>query len=103
MNISANINYVVNSSDTIYPSFSAYWDDNATLTGSGTGKFNVTLKDTNGTVYLRINGTTIYATNLSANVYNVSYAFASAGTYLYNWTSYENGTSHNANTSANRN
>jgi intein/homing endonuclease len=88
--------------DTTYPSFSAYWDDNATLTGSGTGKFNVTLKNTNGTVFLRINGTTIYATNLSANVYNVSYAFGSSGTYLYNWTSYGNGTGHNVNISSNQ-
>ena len=88
--------------DTIYPDFSEYYDDNATLLDTGTGHFNVTVKNTNGTVILHINNTDIYATNLSADYYNVSYAFSSAGTYQYNWTAYGNGTSHNLNTSAER-
>jgi len=93
---------ITEAGDTIYPDFSDYWDDNATLKDTGTGHFNVTVKNTNGTVILHINNTDIYATNLSADYYNVSYAFSSAGTYQYNWTAYGNGTSHNLNTSAER-
>jgi len=86
--------------DTIYPTFSNYWDNNATLVTNGTGMFNVTILNTNGTVYLNINGTSIQATNLTANVYNASISLTT-GTYLYNWSSYGNGTSHNLNYSAN--
>ena len=86
-------------SDTIYPLFSNYLDNNGTLLGTGTGLFNVTVANTNGTVILHINGTNILASNLSANVYNASHTFTSSGTYNYNWTAYGNGTSHNLNTS----
>jgi len=88
--------------DPIYPIFSDYYDDNATLEDTGTGHFNVTVKNTNGTVFLWINNTKIYATNLSADNYNVSYTFTRAGTYIYNWTSYGNGTDNNKNISSNR-
>jgi len=85
--------------DTEYPSFSNYWDNNGTLLDSGTGLFNVTLLSTNGTVYLNINGSQVIAKNETANVYNASYDFAEAGTYAYNWTSYGNGTEENYNIS----
>ncbi|MEK6850746.1 MAG: hypothetical protein AABX85_04175 [Nanoarchaeota archaeon] len=88
--------------DTIYPTFNNYWDDNASLTGSGTGNFNVTLTNTNGTVLLEINNTNITATNLTASVYNVSYSFTSAGTYTYRWHSWGNGTDNNYNKSIDR-
>jgi|GEM_PF-2042048 len=101
-NISVTRSYTVNISDPIYPVFSNYWDNNATLISSGTGEFNVTVKDTNGTVILHINGTHILATNLTAYVYNVSFNFEKNGTYLYNWTAYGNGTKYNLNISANR-
>jgi hypothetical protein len=88
--------------DIEYPQFSSYWDDNATLIGSGNGKFNVTVANTNGTVILHISNQDITATNLTTNVYNASYDFTSSGNYLYNWTAYGNGTLHNLNTSENR-
>jgi hypothetical protein len=64
--------------------------------------FNVTLLNTNGTVLLEIDGNNITATNLTADVYNVSYDFTSAGTYTYRWHSWGNGTSNNYNVSTDR-
>jgi lysophospholipase L1-like esterase len=89
--------------DTVYPIFSNYWDNNATLDGSGRGLFNVTVANTNGSVYLNINGQSIQATNLTANIYNASYDFSSGGTYTYNWSAYGNGTNNNLNTTTNFN
>ena len=76
----------------IYPIFSNYYDNNATLSGSGTAIFNVTVNNTNGTVWLFINGANYTATNLTANVYNVSLTLE-AGTYNYTWNAYGSGTS----------
>ncbi len=86
----------------LYPIFSNYWDNNGSLVGSGTGLFNVTVINTNGTVWLSINGTNYTATNLSLNMYNVSVAGLLNGTYTYNWTAYGNGTNKNTNKSDNR-
>ena len=88
--------------DEIYPIFSNYWDNNATLIGGGTGLFNVTVKNTNGTVLLEINNTNITATNYAGDNYNASYDFTSNGTYAYRWHSWGNGTSHNYNKSVKR-
>ncbi|MFH1585225.1 MAG: LamG-like jellyroll fold domain-containing protein [archaeon] len=88
--------------DNEYPVFSNYWDNNATLVGSGTGLFNVTLLSTNGTVLLEINNTNYTATNVTASVYNASAVFSTNGTYTYRWHSWGNGTSHNYNVSGNR-
>jgi len=97
------VDYIgLNVSQTIYPTFSDYYDDNASLLDTGTGHFNVTVANTNGTVILHINNTNIYATNLSASNYNVSYNFTHGGNYLYNWTAYGNGLSHNQNISYDR-
>jgi len=41
---------IVAGDDLVYPTFSNYWDNNATLGGSGIGLFNVTVNNTNGTV-----------------------------------------------------
>ena len=91
--------YEYNLSDTSYPQFSAYWSNNASLNDSGTGKFNVTLSNTNGTVWLEINGINVTAKNMTANIYNASYAFSYPGTYNYKWYSWGNGTNHNFNVS----
>lgn len=103
--IKNNITYEIwnegEEADSIYPIFTVYYDDNASLQGSGTGHFNVTVANTNGTVILHINGTNIYATNRSADNYNVSFVFTHGGNYMYNWTAYGNGTSHNINISNN--
>ena len=101
-NSSALRYYTVNASvivDTIYPIFSNYWDNNATLIDSGIGFFNVTILNTNGTVWLEINNTNLTATNIAENVYNVSYDFTQNGTYSYMWHAYGNGTSNNKNNS----
>ena len=96
--LSFNITAEAGASDTEYPLFYDYWDDNATFTNSGTANFNVSVNMTNGTVLLEINGTNVTATNLSANIYNVSY-FLLNGTYAYRWHSWGNGTSQLFNTS----
>jgi sporulation protein YlmC with PRC-barrel domain len=84
--------------DTIYPVFSNYWDNNATLTGNGTAIFNVTITNTNRSVFLEINGTNYTANNISASVWNYS-LFLVNGTYSYRWWAYGNGTSNNLNNS----
>jgi surface protein len=80
--------------DTSYPQFFDYWSNNGSLTKSGTGLFNITLLNTNGTVLLEINGQNITATNKSGNgtTFNATYSFFSAGTYSYKWHSWGNGT-----------
>ncbi|MDP1695713.1 MAG: PQQ-binding-like beta-propeller repeat protein, partial [archaeon] len=88
--------------DVTPPTFSNYYDNNASLVNSGTGIFNVTLTNTNGTVWLQINNTNITANNITASVYNVSYAFTGNGTYTYRWYAYGNGTSNLLNNSGTR-
>jgi len=94
--------YVVETSDIAFPIFLNEWDDNGTLFDSGTGHFNVTILNTNGTVFLNINGTSIVATNLSLNVYSASYFFSGSGDYPYSWSSWGNGTLENYNISSER-
>ncbi len=99
-NLSSTRSYVVNDVDSVYPSFSNYSDNNATLNNTGVGWFNVTVLNTNGTVLLEINNENITATNLSANVYNASYSFTTNGTYNYVWHSFGNGSLNNYNLSS---
>jgi len=87
--------------DTLYPIFSTYWDDNATLNGNGIANFNVTILNSNGTVFLQINNTNYTATNLTLTIYNVSVSLTT-GVYSYYWGSWGNGTSHNYNISSTR-
>jgi hypothetical protein len=75
--------------DSSYPIFSAS-DNNGTLTNSGIGLFNVTVENTNGTVWLNINGENISSTNQS-NIFLANYSFTQAGTYQYRWYAYGNG------------
>ncbi len=89
--------------DPNYPIFSNYSDNNGTLNNSGTGLFNITILNTNGTVFLEINGTNITATNFTNNNYNTSYSFTANGTYSYKWHSWGNGSSRNYNVSETRN
>ncbi len=60
------------SSGTLYPIFSNYYDNNASINSSGDALFNVTVTNTNGTVLLTINGSNYHASNLTSNVYNLS-------------------------------
>ncbi|MDD5193118.1 MAG: hypothetical protein PHF67_00880, partial [Candidatus Nanoarchaeia archaeon] len=89
----------VNVADMIYPIFSNYSDNSGTFITNGTGWFNVTVENTNGTILLQINNLNYTATNLTSNVYNVSVDFTSAGTYSYEWISFGNGSSKNQNIS----
>jgi hypothetical protein len=82
--------------DYIYPTFSNYYDNNGTITNSGIGIFNVTLADTNGTVWLEINNVNVSVSNIS-NVFNTTYSFTNSGTYQYRWGAYGNGTNKNIN------
>ena len=90
-------------SDDIYPIFSNLTDNNASLINLGIARFNVSILNTNGSVYLNVNGQNYSASNLTANNYNVSLSLDSSGSYDYYWYSYGNGTQHNYNTSLTRN
>ena len=89
--------------DNNYPIFSNYQDNNGGQTGIGLGRFNVTLNNTNGTVWLEINNTNVSATNITSNIYTSSYTFTLNKTYSYRWFAYGNGTSRNLNNSGLRN
>jgi len=91
-NISFNV-------DTSYSSFYNFITNNASFIGNGTGLFNITVNNTNGTVVLVVNNVQMTAVNLSYNVYNDSYYFSTEGVYEYYWISYSNGTSHLLSTS----
>jgi len=93
----SNLKYYTVNLSLIYPTFSDYWDTNATLIDSGTALFNVTLQNTNGTVFLEIDGTNYTATNIT-NIYNVSVDLTN-GTYNYYWGSWGNGSSNEYNIS----
>ncbi|MDD5012397.1 MAG: LamG domain-containing protein [Candidatus Nanoarchaeia archaeon] len=96
---SANRSLIISSIDTIYPVFFSYYDNNATLIDTGTGLFNVSVNNTNGTVWLEINKVNTTAYNVTANVYNTTYTFATGGNYDYRWHAYGNGTNNNYNSS----
>ena len=87
--------------DTFYPIFSNYWDNNGSQFDGGTGYFNVTVINTNGSVYLTYNNTNYTATNSSGNAttFNFTITGLTTGTYSYNWSSYGTGSMHNFNTS----
>jgi len=101
--VSSWTNYsIMGDSDTTYPTFSNYSDNNGTIYNSGIGLFNVTVLNTNGTVILTFNNTNYTATNLTANVYNVSVALTTSGVYNYSWSSYGNGSLNLYNSSTTR-
>jgi len=75
------------------PLFSSLTDNTNSLTLNGTGLFGVTVENTNGSVYLEIDGQNITASNVS-NIYNATHEFTASGTYPYSWHSWGNGTQH---------
>lgn len=81
------------------PIFSNQTDNNGTLINSGTGQFNVSVNQTNGTVILNIDNTNITATTSDNVVYLASHTFSSAGNYPYYWSSYGSGVYANYNQS----
>jgi flagellin-like protein len=97
-----NLGTVETINDEYYPQFSGYSSNTNSFLDIGTGIFNVTVLNTNGTVYLEINGTNILAIG-NNNVYSVSTPISSAGTYSYKWYSFGNGTAKNYNVSGDNN
>ncbi|VVB82200.1 beta-1,4-mannooligosaccharide phosphorylase [uncultured archaeon] len=100
---------VLNAADSFYPQFSGYWEDNASLNNSGIGHFNVTLSNTNGTVWLQVTvgdeavyNITATNTSGSANVFNATYNFGFGQVYNYTWISWGNGVNNNYNSSGMR-
>lgn len=94
-NQTADFVYTVNNPDAIYPIFSNVEDNSYTMNGSGTGLFNVTVINTNGTVQLNFNGIN-YSSSALGNIYYVNLSLNN-GTYIYYWSAYGNGTSKNYN------
>jgi hypothetical protein len=88
--------------DTNYPIFYNYKDNNGTLINNGYATFNVSINNTNGTTLFQINNTNFTAYNYSGNVFNVTIYLNMNGSYSYNWISYGNGTSRNFNISNTR-
>lgn len=76
--------------DNTYPIFYNYNND--------LNRFNVTVNNTNGTVYLNLNDVNYTASNLTSNVYNVTVG-SLPGIYNYYWVSFGNGSLANYNKS----
>ncbi|CAK0754683.1 hypothetical protein CCP1ISM_590001 [Azospirillaceae bacterium] len=89
--------------DMNFPQFSDYWDNNASLVGSGDVILNVTVSSTNSTVWVTFNNTNYPASNHSdtPTVFNVTILNYGNGTFIYNWTSWGNGTDKNKNSTVN--
>ena len=85
-------------SDTEYPIFNNYYDNNGTINSTMLSRFNVTILSTNGSVLLQINNTNYTASNLTNNEFNVGISLTNK-TYSYQWISWGNGSSHNINKS----
>ena len=83
--------------DPIFPQFLNTMD-NSGINYTKLSNFNTTVTYTNRSVFLNIGGNIYKATNLSANLYNVTINL-SAGDYTYFWFSYGNGTRRNYNVS----
>jgi len=71
-----------------YADFYNLTDNNATLTGSGTGTFGVQVNDSNGTVILKMNGITSIAVNTEDSLFTTSIEFNEAVNYDYYWETY---------------
>ncbi len=90
--------------DNEYPVFSSYQENPLNNSEYVSGQpywLNVTITSTNGTAGMEFDGTNYSATNLS-DIFNVTRSDLAAGTYLYYWWAYGNGTSENYNFSSTR-
>ncbi|HVY01212.1 MAG TPA: LamG-like jellyroll fold domain-containing protein [Candidatus Nanoarchaeia archaeon] len=102
-NINDSANYlfitVNTSADINYPIFSSFMDNNASLINQGLASFNVSVSNTNGTVFLELNNINYSASNLSLSNYNATINLSN-GTYNYKWISFGNGSQSNLNASS---
>jgi hypothetical protein len=89
-------------SDTEYPLFYNYTDNNASLINTGTATFSANINSTNGTAGIQFNYTNYTAFNSTDNFFNTTVTIANSGLYNYFWWAYGNGTSTNFNKSATR-
>lgn len=85
------INNTIPEPDVAYPEFSSQWDNNNTLEGSGTGLFNITILNNNGSAFVEINNTN-YSATLTGDLANVSIDFDINDSWTYYWGSWGNGT-----------
>ena len=89
--------------DETFPLFSNFRDNNGT-DGGDLARFNVTVINTNGTVFLEIEGTNFTASNETpggnATEFNVSVNLTNAGVFPYYWGSFGNATATNLNVSS---
>ncbi len=91
--------------DISYPSFSNYNEtpaNNTAYVQGTTYQFNVTITSTNGSVGLDFNNTNYTASNLTADVYNVTFSDLAVGTYSYYWWAFGDGIDENFNISNTR-
>jgi len=92
-------NYTAPVVDNTNPIFSSYSDNSGTIHGSGTAVFNVSVTNTNESVFLHVNNADYSATSLGSNKYSASLSLV-PGTYSYYWFSYGSGVLHNYNASS---
>lgn len=81
--------------DNVYPIFSNAIDNSLQLNESGIAEFNITITQTNKTVFLYFNGNRYLATNSLGDIYSVSFNISYAGNYSYYWLGYGNGVNNN--------
>ena len=87
--------------DNEYPVFSTYEEnpsDPATYTFGANYKFNVSILSSNGSAWISIGDRNITASNVSEE-FEANVGDLPAGTYVWNYSAYGNGTSHNFNMS----
>jgi len=96
-NFTINQTYIY---DREYPSFSDYVEgttNNTEYHSTACYEFNTTITSTNGTAIFSFRGTNYTASNLTTTLFNVTICDLPAGNYIYNWSSYGNGTNANFN------
>lgn len=84
--------------DSIYPIFYNYTDNNGTFVGSATAMFNVSINNSNGTVFLQVNNQNFTASNVTYNYFNITTTLTT-GVYPYQWITWGNGSNTNLNVS----
>jgi hypothetical protein len=90
------------SPDSEYPIFFSPTEtpaDSPTYSAGQSYEFNISINNTNGTAWIRFNGTNYSASNYTGIIFNWTTLDLSAGTFHYNWSAYGNGSSNNFNMS----
>jgi hypothetical protein len=98
------ITITVSAADITYPQFSSFVENPVSGSAYSTGskQFDATVTNTNGTVYLSLNGTKYLATSVGGGVYRASVGGLAVSSYNYFWESWGSGSSANYNSSSTR-